>query len=152
MRRVDRRTFLANSLKTGVVAVAAGSIGLEEWAVTQPVSSAAPDTRGQPLALSINGDPSPVGVDPDDASFAWELGDTRKGAVQTAYRLEVTRGGTSVWDSGEVVADPPGIRQVFRARPRIRHHLRLQCGDPRCEQKLEPHVAAGTVSDGTPPR
>jgi alpha-L-rhamnosidase len=109
VRRVDRRTFLANSLRTGVVAVAAGSIGLEEWAVTQPVASATSGTRGQPLALSVNGDSTPVGVDPDDTSFAWELGDTRKGAVQTAYRVVVNRGSSLVWDSGEVAS----TRQAF---------------------------------------
>jgi alpha-L-rhamnosidase len=108
MKRVDRRTFLANGLKTGVAVVAAGSIGIEEWAVAQPVASGmaarARGLRGQPFALATNGDAAPVGVDPDEASFAWELGDTRKGAVQSAYRLVVTSGGTSVWDSGEVAS------------------------------------------------
>src|ERR1700721_901546 len=69
VKRVDRRTFLGNSLRTGVVAAPAGSVGLEEWAVPQPSSSATPSLRGRPLALSTNGDSSPVGVDPDDTSF-----------------------------------------------------------------------------------
>lgn len=111
VKRVDRRTFLANSLRTGVVAVAAGSIGYEEWTVAQPASSGASVSglHGEPSALSINGDSKPFGVDPDDTSFAWELGDTRKGAVQSAYRLTVSRGGKLVWDSGEVTSN----RQAF---------------------------------------
>ena len=31
MKRVDRRTFLVNSMRTGAVVVAAGSVGYYEW-------------------------------------------------------------------------------------------------------------------------
>ena len=114
MKRVDRRTFLAaDSLRTGVVAVAAGSIAYQEWTVSQPVPGASGSPgkrlRGQPTALSINGDSAPVGVDPDDTSFAWELGDTTKGALQTAYRITLSRGGKQIWESGEVLS----TRQAF---------------------------------------
>jgi alpha-L-rhamnosidase len=113
VKRVDRRTFLANSLRTGVAVVAAGSIAYEEWTVSQPVSGASRSPgkglRGQPSALSINGDSAPVGVDPDDTSFAWELGDPAKGALQRAYRITLSRGGKQIWDSGEVSSN----RQAF---------------------------------------
>src|SRR3984957_15880129 len=109
VKRVDRRTFLANSLRTGVAVVAAGSIAYEEWTVAWPVPGATGSSgratgraiRGQPSALSINGDSAPVGVDPDDTSFAWELGDPAKGALQSAYRITLSQGGKQIWDSGE---------------------------------------------------
>jgi alpha-L-rhamnosidase len=114
VKRVDRRTFLVNGMRTGAVVVATGSVGLYEWEVLQPATAAAADLPGPPGTLRINGDTSPIGVDPDDVSFAWQVTDPRKGAVQTAYRLTVARsgsGGATVWDSGEVESS----RQAFVA-------------------------------------
>lgn len=114
MRRVDRRTFLVNSMRTGAVAVAAGSVGFYEWEVFGPGTSSTGSLPGPPRGLKINGGPSPVGVDPDDVSFAWQVTDPRRGAVQTAYRLKVARSDASggpVWDSGEVRSG----RQAFVA-------------------------------------
>jgi alpha-L-rhamnosidase len=107
LKRVDRRTFLVNSMRTGAVVAAGGSVGYYEWELFQPASSAAPKLPGAPVALKVNGQPGPVGVDPDDVTFAWQVSDPRRGAVQTAYRLTVTRpgaGGTTVWDSGAVAS------------------------------------------------
>ena len=112
MKRLDRRTFLVNSMRTGAVVVAAGSVGYYEWELFQPASSTAAKLPGAPVALKINGEPSPVGVDPDDVSFAWQVSDPRKGAIQSAYRLMVSLagdGGATVWDSAEVVSG----RQAF---------------------------------------
>jgi alpha-L-rhamnosidase len=93
VKRVDRRTFLKNGLRTGAVVAGVGAIGYTEWTVLQPpppsstVTGSAP---GTPVALTINGDPAPIGVDPDDLYFAWQVLDPRRGALQSAYRLTVT--------------------------------------------------------------
>ncbi|MGO9344444.1 MAG: family 78 glycoside hydrolase catalytic domain [Acidimicrobiales bacterium] len=104
MKRVDRRTFLVNGMRTGAVVVATGSVGFYEWETLQPATAGAADLPGPPGSLRINGDASPIGVDPDDVSFAWQVTDPRRGAIQTAYRLTVTpsAGGPARWDSGEV--------------------------------------------------
>ena len=66
---------------------------------------------GAPLALTVDGLTAPIGLAPDDVQFAWHVNDPRRGAVQRAYRLVVTRAvltgpaaGTAspVWDSGRV--------------------------------------------------
>ena len=113
MKRVDRRTFLVNSMRTGAIVAATGSVGYYEWELFQPASSAAARQPGPPVALKVNGEPSPVGVDPDDVSFAWQVADPRRGAIQSAYRLVVSPagGGAKVWDSAEVISG----RQAFVA-------------------------------------
>ena len=56
---------------------------------------------------------SPIGLDPADIQFAWQVGDTRRGALQSAYRVVVSRlsvagsgagSSTTVWDSGRVLS------------------------------------------------
>jgi alpha-L-rhamnosidase len=62
--------------------------------------------------LTVSGIAAPIGVGPDDVFFGWQLGDTRRGAFQRAYRLVVSRPGTArrqptrsvVWDSGRVAS------------------------------------------------
>jgi alpha-L-rhamnosidase len=103
MGKVDRRTFLKQGLRTGAVVAAAGTVGFEEWAVLQPSNATAASLRGAPTGLNANGLTSAVGLDPDDLSFAWELSDSKKSALQSAYRLILShKGGGTVWDSGEV--------------------------------------------------
>jgi alpha-L-rhamnosidase len=111
VKRLDRRTFLKNGLRTGAVVVGAGSIGYAEWTVLQEPPSSSNVTGsapGTPVALTVNGDPSPIGVDPDDLYFAWQVLDPRRGAIQSAYRLTVSRadpgpgGSKKTWDSGLV--------------------------------------------------
>jgi alpha-L-rhamnosidase len=62
-----------------------------------------------PVSLSVNGMTPAIGVDPDDVSFGWRLGDTRLDAVQSAYRIVVKHAGALVWDSGRVA----GADQAF---------------------------------------
>jgi alpha-L-rhamnosidase len=59
---------------------------------------------GPPRSLTVDGMGAPIGLGTDDVAFAWQSGDPRRGAVQRAYRLVVTRGATTVWDSGQVVS------------------------------------------------
>jgi alpha-L-rhamnosidase len=80
-----------------------------------PTGTGAP---GAPAALTVDGLPAPLGIGLDDVFFAWQVDDTRRGAVQSAYRIVVSRptiagplAGSSVvvWDSGQV----PSAAQAF---------------------------------------
>jgi hypothetical protein len=71
---------------------------------SDPAAGAA---AGGPRRLTVNGVEGPVGVDPDDVTFAWELDDPRRGTVQSGYRIVVTRADRTrtprtIWDSGHV--------------------------------------------------
>ena len=70
-----------------------------------------PAGLGPPQALTVDGLRAPIGLGLTDVSFAWQVNDPRPGAVQSAYRIVVTRPtltGTGpaapVWDSGEVAS------------------------------------------------
>ncbi len=90
-----------------------GAAGLAVGAVTSPGAAGgaeAGDRRGPgpPLSLVVDGLAVPIGLAPDDVYFAWQVGDTRRGARQSAYRIRVsgpiTAAGAAatVWDSGKV--------------------------------------------------
>ena len=135
-----RRAFLGSgvALSAGAVgAVAAGGAG----ALVGGGGGAAADTDsmratglldsvgaeavpGGPLragSLTVNGLVDPVGVDPDDISFAWTLDAPGRQVVQNAYRLVVRRTDPGhagvVWSSGIVLT----ARQAFvtYAGPRL---------------------------------
>jgi alpha-L-rhamnosidase len=68
---------------------------------------------GAPRALTVDDLPAPVGLGLTDVYFGWLLADGRRGAVQSAYRVVVSRpvlGGPNrgaapmVWDSGKVLS------------------------------------------------
>jgi alpha-L-rhamnosidase len=108
MDRIDRRTFLASGLRSGAVLVTAGAVADAVADVALPRTASAATKGGGPKAptrLATTGVAIAVGVDPDDVQFAWQVVDTRRGAVQGGYRIEVVGDGVShakVWDSGEV--------------------------------------------------
>jgi alpha-L-rhamnosidase len=121
MGRVDRRTFLASGFKTGVAVAAAGAVADAALGATDPASASADGddhltptsgAPGPPIALTTTGVAGPVGVDPDDVQFAWQVVDARRGAVQGGYRIVVVGpddSSSTVWDSGEVSSS----RQAF---------------------------------------
>lgn len=47
----------------------------------------------------------PLGIDVRKPRFSWIMVDPRRGAVQSAYRLEVSANGEVVWDTGKVAGD-----------------------------------------------
>jgi alpha-L-rhamnosidase len=68
---------------------------------------------GAPRALTVDDLPAPVGLGLTDVYFGWHVADSRRGAVQSAYRIVVTRpalGGPSrgaapvIWDTGKVLS------------------------------------------------
>ena len=85
--------------------------GRVDWASTASTAHAG---QGSPRALTVDGLASPIGLALDDIYFGWHLGDARRGAVQSAYRIVVSwmrpagigrSNGSSlpvVWDSGKV--------------------------------------------------
>jgi len=97
-----------------------GGVGVTAWgrdsaaaSGTAAASGARPDHS--PLVLTVDGLAAPIGLGLDDIYFGWHLGDDRPGAVQSAYRLVVSRpaltgpgrSGSSapvVWDSGQVAS------------------------------------------------
>lgn len=79
----------------------------------QPTHSGGTGAPGAPAALTVDGLPAPLGVGLDDVFFAWQVDDPRRSAIQSAYRIVVSRptlagplAGRSavVWDSGRVAS------------------------------------------------
>ena len=124
-RTLSRRQVLAGGLVGAAGVATAGLAGCSEPATKAtaveragPLDPEAPGPPGSPMALSVDGLVSPIGLDPADVQFAWQVGDLRRGALQTAYRLVVSRlsvagtatgTSTKIWDSGRI----PGPAQAF---------------------------------------
>ena len=115
-----RRTFLASGVGVSAGAVVASAVGQrapEGAAAAQRAAgrAAAAGSTGSLRAgsVSVNGLTDPVGVDPDDCSFAWTLTAQGRAVVQTGYRLVVRRADPGhrglTWDSGVVAT----ARQAF---------------------------------------
>jgi alpha-L-rhamnosidase len=92
-----------------MVLVAALVVAVGFGAATVP-SAAATEQPGRPIALTVDDLVHPLGLDPGDVFFGWHLGDTRRNAGESAYRIVVSRStitktGTragQVWDSHRV--------------------------------------------------
>jgi len=131
MSSMDRRAFLAKTARASAIVGAAGMAaeGILEEGPAAPAgataAAAAASSAGAlaasdvapgtlvPIALTVGGWPDPVGVDPDDCNFAWQLTAPGRTAMQHAYRIVVRRAGPGltalVWDSGRVASG----RQAF---------------------------------------
>ncbi|HEV7932867.1 MAG TPA: family 78 glycoside hydrolase catalytic domain [Actinomadura sp.] len=86
-------------LLAGAMVVAAGPIGLgtsSAWAG----SGHAPQA---PTGLTVNDQARPLNAE-GTAAFGWLPRDTDPGEAQSAYRLRVSAGRTTVWDSGKVAS------------------------------------------------
>jgi len=66
---------------------------------------------GAPHALRCESLENPLGLDAARPRLSWQLSDPRRGAVQTAYQIQVASshefpaGHADVWDSGQVASD-----------------------------------------------
>jgi alpha-L-rhamnosidase len=75
---------------------------------SEATAAAAEPWPGPPAELRVDGLAAPLGLAADDIFFAWQVRDDRRGARQSAYRIEVSGpvrgddGGRVVWDSGPV--------------------------------------------------
>ncbi len=119
VRRVVSRR---NRAVLGALAVLGVAVAVLLFAVPSPhgvfgTKSAGP---GTPQALTVDDLSAPVGLGLTDIYFGWHVTDSRRGAVQSAYRIMVSRpilGGPNrgaapvIWDSGKVLA----VEQAFVA-------------------------------------
>jgi alpha-L-rhamnosidase len=123
---VTRRRVLGGTL-AGAGALVMGGIDSGCGGGPAATASAAP---AAPTSLTVDGMPAPIGLAPDDVFFAWHVGDDRRGAIQQAYRIVVSRavggarpgdggaGATAmVWDSGQVLSSQQAF--VAYAGPRL---------------------------------
>jgi len=96
-----------------VVVVLALSLALFAPLPSGGVAGAAATGPGAPSALTVDDLAAPIGLGLTDIYFGWHVDDSRRGAVQSAYRIVVSRPvlvtaghgpGPVVWDSGRVVS------------------------------------------------
>ncbi|GAB1510602.1 alpha-L-rhamnosidase [Actinophytocola sp. KF-1] len=67
----------------------------------------------------------PLGVGTDRPLLSWRLRSGRRGDTPASYRVVVTDGGATVWDSGEV-ADPAAVStRCVPLTPRTRYHWQV---------------------------
>jgi len=79
---------------------------------------ASPPGVGKPVNLTCDFLSNPLGIDDASPLFSWQLQDSRFGAQQTAYQLQVASnpeslaaGKADIWDSGRVASDQSvGVR------------------------------------------
>ena len=76
-----------------------------------PVTHAAPLPGGKPVSLTCDSLSNPLGIDDASPLFSWQVQDSRFGAHQSAYQLQVAStpeslaaGKADIWDSGRVVS------------------------------------------------
>ena len=112
---LSRRRLLGGGLigAAGVVTaplVGDGPVTPPGVGVSAPVAAAAEVGPDAPADLRVDGLTAPLGLAADDIFFSWQVRDGRRGALQSAYRIEVTGpvSGTgqapTVWDSGRVTS------------------------------------------------
>ena len=92
----------------------------------------APAVPGAPLALTVDGLVSPIGLGLSDVAFAWRVNDLRRGAVQSAYRIVVTRpDGSQALGQRSGAVRAPRVRRVRRpaAAPDTVYGWRVQTWD-----------------------
>jgi alpha-L-rhamnosidase len=91
-------------------------------------------------SLTVNGVVDPVGVDPDDCSFAWTLRAPGRQVAQTGYRVVVSRTDPghvgTVWDSSLV----PSAQQAF-----VAYAGPLLAGDAAYEWTVQPRGYADAL-------
>jgi alpha-L-rhamnosidase len=110
--RVSRRQVLGGTAAGAAGLVVAGAAGAGCAPARREVAPGS--APGRPRGLTVDGLAAPIGLAVDDVYFAWQVGDDRRGARQSAYRLVVSRPvltgapnrrSSVVWDSGRVASD-----------------------------------------------
>lgn len=82
-------------------------------------------------ALRVEHLVNPLGLDDPRPRFSWKLADSRVGAAQTAYQLEVSAHGATVWDTGRVASDASVLVPYAgpSLQPHTRYHWRVRLWD-----------------------
>ena len=116
MWTLSRRQLLGGGLM-GAAGLAVASVvpdaeASDAMASTASASAAGagPTKPGPPGELMVDGLVGAIGLSPGDIYFAWQVHDARRGALQSAYRIEVsgpvagTRPAPTIWDSGRIAS------------------------------------------------
>ncbi|MBD3243951.1 MAG: Bacterial alpha-L-rhamnosidase [Chitinivibrionales bacterium] len=85
----------------------------------------------RPVRMRVEYEENPLGIDERCPRFFWAMADSRRGARQTAYQIQVTSDSGAVWDSGMVRSDesiqiPYGGKPL---KPRTRYRWRVRLWD-----------------------
>jgi alpha-L-rhamnosidase len=104
---------------------------------------------GAPQNLRCEYEHNPLGIDVAQPRLSWEVNDTRRDAVQSAYQvvvaaieMDAAAGKGTIWDSGKVASDQ-SIHVVYAGRD-------LQSGE-RCYWSVRTWDAAGVESPWSEP-
>ncbi|HEY3722250.1 MAG TPA: alpha-L-rhamnosidase N-terminal domain-containing protein [Acidimicrobiia bacterium] len=106
---MTRWARIGNGARTRLSLVLAALLVASLTIAGHATTAAAAATPGAPTRLTTNGMRPAIGVDPDAIQFAWRVTDPARGALQSTYRILVSRQPTSrpgsagiVWDTGRV--------------------------------------------------
>ncbi|MFW6248015.1 MAG: family 78 glycoside hydrolase catalytic domain [bacterium] len=90
----------------------------------------------EPVNLTCEYQAHNLGIDTARPRFSWWMNDRRPGAAQTAYHVQVARGGTAfsddalVWDSGEIASSDSVLIEyagsALESRTRYAYRVRLR--------------------------
>ena len=118
------------------------AIGIIAGFLSQPLpaiaAAAKSETVGAPMKLQTDNLSTPLGLDDATPQFAWQLHDTRQGAHQSAYQIQVAThpqllesGKPDAWDSGRITSDQSvGLTYKGTAlAPTTRYYWRLLAWD-----------------------
>ncbi len=103
-----------------------------------PTTEAAPPASGKPVHLLCDSLSNPLGIDDATPLFSWQLQDSRFGAHQSAYQLQVASssdtlaaGKADLWDSGRIASGQSvGVRYAgLPLTPEKRFFWRVQLWD-----------------------
>jgi len=83
------------------LAALASLLGLAASAALAAAAAPAPSVTR--LRCEYKADP--LGIDAAQPRLSWQLRSPERGVVQSAYQVQVTRGGRTVWDTGKVASD-----------------------------------------------
>jgi alpha-L-rhamnosidase len=74
---------------------------------------------------------NPLGLDETQPRFSWKLADSRMGAAQTAWQIELSAAQTVLWDTGRVDADTSVLipYEGPSLEPHTRYHWRVRVWD-----------------------
>ncbi|HEX4320507.1 MAG TPA: family 78 glycoside hydrolase catalytic domain, partial [Acidobacteriaceae bacterium] len=95
-------------------------------------------SQDAPVGLQTDNLINPLGLDNPTPQFAWQLSDTRRGAHQTAYRIQVATtlellasGKPDAWDSGRIESNQSiGIPYAGSAvKPSTRYYWQVEAWD-----------------------
>jgi alpha-L-rhamnosidase len=81
-------------------AVVAALLGLSAATLAAAPAPAAPSVASLRCEYKVD----PLGIDVPQPRLSWQLRSPGRGAVQSAYQVQVTRDGKTVWDTGRLAA------------------------------------------------